>query len=171
MVLDGVDDLLYTVCRQGRSASAEVQAGDSLFPGSLAPCQMDLPDQGVDVPAAGLLRVEDLTVGTEAADTPAEGDMNVQSQSAAVRKGQRLIVFIFKKEGLCGTGQPHPRQLRDHMYKTPKYISDTFSAYPGRSWVFPGRSGCIPPQRNSRTGCTGPGQRCSGRRWRESRFP
>ena len=55
MILDGADDLLYAVCRQGRSAAAEVQAGDGLFPGGLASCQMDLPDQGVDVPAACLL--------------------------------------------------------------------------------------------------------------------
>ena len=171
MLLDGVDDLLYAVRRQGRSAAAEVQVGDGLFSGSLASRQMDLPDQCVDVLTACLLGVEGLAVGTEAADAPAEGDMDVQPQAVTVRKGQLLIVFVFKKEGLCGTGQPHPCQLCDHMYAAPKYISDTFSAYPGRSGAFLGRSGCILPQRNSRTGCTGPGQRCSGRRWKESRFP
>ena len=65
------------------------------FSGSLASRQMDLPDQGVDVPAACLLGVEGLAVGTEAADAPAEGDMDVQPQAVTVRKGQLLIVFVF----------------------------------------------------------------------------
>ena len=80
MLLDGVDDLLYAVRRQGRSAAAEVQAGDGLFSGSLAFRQMDLPDQCVDVLTACLLGVEGLAVGTEAADAPAEGDMDVNAQ-------------------------------------------------------------------------------------------
>ena len=39
MLLDGVDDLLYAVRRQGRSAAAEVQAGDGLFPGIWLPAR------------------------------------------------------------------------------------------------------------------------------------
>lgn len=96
MLLDGVDDLLYAVRRQGRSAAAEVQAGDGLFSGNLASCQVDLPDQGVDVPAACFLGVEGLAVGTEAADAPAEGDMDVQPQAVTVRKGQLLNIFQIR---------------------------------------------------------------------------
>lgn len=87
MLLDGVNDLLYAVRRQGRSAAAEVQAGDGLFSGNLASCQVDLPDQGVDVPAACFLGVEGLAVGTEAADAPAEGIWTYSPRPSQSEKG------------------------------------------------------------------------------------
>jgi hypothetical protein len=61
---------------------------------------MDLPDQGVDISVAQVLFIAHLAVGTEAADAPAEGDVDVKPQVITFGKRQDAVIFIFKGKGL-----------------------------------------------------------------------
>ena len=124
VVLQGMDDLSDPVNCKGGRPSAEIEAGD-LFPaGMLTPHHMDLPDQGIDIPAAQILFVAHLAVGTEAADAPAEGDMDIQSQSAAFVIGKDAVIFIFKGKGLPCSGKPGPCKTGKKTHTPPRYTSD-----------------------------------------------
>ena len=116
---DRPDDLPHAVCRQRRRPASEIQAGD-LFPSlCLLSRQTDLSKQCIHIAAAQLLRIEDLAVGTEIADAPAERNMDVKPQLPARFKGKQLVVFFLKQKRLNRTGQPHPGQIGNYAHRFP----------------------------------------------------
>ena len=105
---------------QGGGAPAEIQAGGPLFPRMLPAHQMDFPDQSVQVAVHPLRAVDLLAIGAEAAQRPAEGNVDIQAQVRAVLIGKELVVFLSEGEGFDGPGQPHPGQISDDTHGAPR---------------------------------------------------
>ena len=102
-----VDNLLQPACGQSRSSAAEVQAGDALSLLQLPSDKMNLSEQRIEIPVAQVFGIEDLAIGTEAANTFAEGDVHIQTRIFTIHQRQLLVIFVFEKEGPHTPGQPH----------------------------------------------------------------
>lgn len=131
VLLYGLDDFRQTACGEGGGPAAKIQAGDGLFGVSLCSCQVDLPDERVDIVVTGFPGIHRFAIGAEAANVLAEGDVDIQPQAWAGFKGEALVIFVCKDKGSGRTGQPHPCQAGYHTHKSPIYISDRSAAFPG----------------------------------------
>ena len=107
------NDVPDSVGGQCRGSAAKVQTGHGLLARTLAADHVDLANERIDISTALFLFVSHLAVRTEAAYPSAEGNVHVQSQAFAFRKGQRFIVLIFEDKRFDGSGEQRSRQVCD----------------------------------------------------------
>ena len=122
MLLHRPDDLPQPPGGQRRGPAAEVQAGDLPFGFHLGADHVNFPDQGVDVPAAQPGVIDRLAVGTEIAQAPAEGDVDIQPQALAVLIGEGPVKLAGQYKGLYRPGEPHPCQIGDDSHRSAPQI-------------------------------------------------